>query len=149
MLKLLKVFGRGILTTLLLPVILLVLCSYGIYCIVVFIVMFFIGVVDFFKGKSFNGDMIEDLEAKRMILEKEKADEESKEMLNILYKNALTQLEMDHPRRIKRETIDTYQDEEGVNPEGLEETPQSQETNEPEQSSNDFFDENFGEGGEQ
>lgn len=97
MISLLKVFGRGILVTVLLPVILLVLASYGVYCLVLFVVMFFKGVVDFFKGKDFSADMVEDLEAKRILLEKEKADEQAKEMLNIMYQNAMAQVQLDTP----------------------------------------------------
>jgi len=90
MLGFLKVFGRGILVTLLLPIILLILALYGVYCIVLFIFMFFKGVVDFFSGKNFTADLPEDLEARRMVLEKEKADAQAKEMLNMMYQQALS-----------------------------------------------------------
>ena len=77
--------------TLLLPFILLAWVLYGVYCFVAFIVMFFINVVEFFQGKNTGGDLIEDLEARKIILEKEKADEQTKQMVNLMYQNALTQ----------------------------------------------------------
>lgn len=91
MVKLLKLFGKGILVTILLPFIILAWVLYGIYCFVAFIVMFFVNVVEFFQGKNTNGDLIEDLEARKMILEKEKADEQTKQMVNIMYQNAMAQ----------------------------------------------------------
>ena len=91
MLQFLKVFGRGVLTTVLLPVIALIWVLYAVYCIGVFIVMFFKGVVDFFKGNSFNPDMVEDLESRRMLLEKEKQNEQAKDALSMMYQNAMAQ----------------------------------------------------------
>ena len=91
MLQFLKVFGRGVLVTILLPVILLVWVLYGVYCIGVFIVMFFKGVVDYFKGKTFNADLPEDIEARRMLLEREKQNEQAKDALSMMYQNAMAQ----------------------------------------------------------
>ena len=87
MLQFLKVFGRGVLTTVLLPVILLVWVCYGIYCIGLFVFMFFKGTIEYFQGKSFNADLPEDLEARRMILEKEKQEQEAKDALSAMYQN--------------------------------------------------------------
>ena len=92
MLHFLKVFGRGVLVTVLLPVILLIWVLYAVYCVGVFIVMFFKGVVDYFKGKTFNPDLKEDIEARRMILEKEKQEEQAKEALSMMYQNSMTQI---------------------------------------------------------
>lgn len=91
MLSFLKVFARGIVVTLLLPLILLVLVLYGVYCLCLFVFMFFKGVIDFFKGKNTNADLPEDLEARRIVLEKEKTDAQAKEMLNIMYQNTMAQ----------------------------------------------------------
>ena len=91
MLQFLKVFGRGVLTTVLLPFILLAWVLYGVYCIGVFIVMFFKGVIDYFKGNTFNPELPEDLEARRMVLEKEKQEEQAKDALSMMYQNAMTQ----------------------------------------------------------
>ena len=91
MLQFLKVFGRGVLVTVLLPFIVLAWVLYGVYCIGVFINMFFKGVVDYFKGGTFNPDMPEDLEARRMVLEKEKQEEQAKDALSMMYQNAMAQ----------------------------------------------------------
>ena len=91
MLSFLKVFARGIVVTLLLPIILLILALYGAYCLVLFVVMFFKGVIDYFRGNNFSADLPEDLEARRMVLEKEKADAQAKEMLNMMYQTTMAQ----------------------------------------------------------
>ena len=91
MLQFLKVFGRGVLTTVLLPFIVLAWVLYGVYCIGVFIVMFFKGVIDYFKGNTFNPELPEDLEARRMVLEKEKQEEQAKDALSMMYQNAMAQ----------------------------------------------------------
>ena len=87
MLSFLKVFGRGIVTTLLLPVIALVLALYMAYCLILFVVMFFKGVIGFFKGNNINADLPEDLEARRIVLEKEKTDTQAKDALNMMYQS--------------------------------------------------------------
>ena len=91
MLSFLKVFARGIVVTLLLPIILFILALYGAYCLVLFVVMFFKGVIDYFRGNNFSADLPEDLEARRMVLEKEKADAQAKEMLNMMYQTTMAQ----------------------------------------------------------
>lgn len=85
MLSFLKVFGRGLLVTILLPFILLVLTLYMVYCLLLFIFMFFKGVINFFKGGNINADLPEDLEARRIVLENEKTDSQAKDMLNMMY----------------------------------------------------------------
>lgn len=87
MLSFLKVFARGIIVTILLPVILLVLALYMVYCLVLFVIMFFKGVINFFKGGNIGSDLPEDQEAKRILLEKERTDSQAKDMLNIMYQN--------------------------------------------------------------
>ena len=91
MLQFLKVFGRGVLVTVLLPFILLIWVLYGVYCVGVFIVMFFVGVINYFRGIPNTTDTIEDQEAKRMLLEKEKHEEEAKDALSMMYRTAMTQ----------------------------------------------------------
>ena len=91
MLSFLKVFARGIIVTILLPIILLVLALYFVYCLFLFIFMFFKGSIDFFKGRTLDTDLPEDLEAKRIVLEKEKADHQAKEMLNMMYQTTMAQ----------------------------------------------------------
>ena len=85
MLSFLKVFARGILVMLLLPLILLVLALYMVYCLVLFVFMFFRALIGFFKGNNFNADLPEDLEARRIVLEKEKSDSQAKDALNMMY----------------------------------------------------------------
>jgi len=97
MLSLLKVFVRGIVVTLLLPIILLILVLYGVYCIGLFIFMFFKGVIDYFRGKTFNADLPEDLEARRMLLEKEKQEEQAKDMLNMMYESTMARSQFMNP----------------------------------------------------
>ena len=91
MIALLKLFGKGVLTTLMLPFILLIWGLYGAYCFIAFIVLFFVNVVEFFQGKNMGGDLLEDLEARKILLEKEKADEQLKAAANMMYQNALAQ----------------------------------------------------------
>ena len=91
MLKLLKVFVRGIIVTLLLPFILVAWILYGVYCIGLFIFMFAKTTIEYFKGGTFNADLPEDIEARRMVLEKEKRDEQAKEMLSSMYENTIAQ----------------------------------------------------------
>ena len=91
MLKLLKVFVRGIIATLLLPFILVAWILYGVYCIGLFIFMFVKTTIEYFKGGTFNADLPEDIEARRMVLEKEKRDEQAKEMLSSMYENTIAQ----------------------------------------------------------
>lgn len=91
MLKLLKVFGRGIIVTLLLPFILVAWVLYGVYCIGLFVFMFVKTTIEFFKGNSFNADLPEDIEARRLVLEKEKRDEQAREMLSSMYESTIAQ----------------------------------------------------------
>lgn len=91
MLKLLKVFLRGLIVTLLLPFILVVWVGYGLYCIGLFIFMFIKTTIEYFKGGSFTADLSEDIEARRIVLEKEKRDEQAKEMLSTMYENSIAQ----------------------------------------------------------
>ena len=91
MLSFLKVFGRGIVVTILLPFILLLLAFYMVYCLGLFVVMFFKDVIGFFRGNNFNADLPEDLEARRIVLEKEKVDSNAKDMLNMMYQQTMAQ----------------------------------------------------------
>ena len=128
MLNLLKVFLRGLLTTLLLPVIILIWVGYGVYCIFVFIFMFFKGVIDYFRGKSFNADLPEDLESRRMLLEKEKHDEQAKDMMNMMYQNVFGQ-----GRVLTPETAEhNYQEQNPYNP-PVQEEPSFEEPSEPQE----------------
>lgn len=91
MLKLLKVFGRGVLVTVLLPFIVLIWALYGIYCIGLFIFMFFKTTIEYFQGKTFDATLPEDLEARRLLLEQEQKQEQAKDALSMMYQQAMTQ----------------------------------------------------------
>lgn len=91
MLKLLKVFGRGVLVTVLLPFIVLIWALYGVYCIGLFIFMFFKTTIEYFQGKTFDATLPEDLEARRLLLEQEQKEEQAKDALSMMYQQAMTQ----------------------------------------------------------
>jgi len=91
MLSLLKVFGRGVLVTILLPFIVLIWVLFALYCCGSFIYMFFKSLIDFFRGKDFSSEMPEDIESRRIILENEKQNEQAKDMLSAMYQNVMNQ----------------------------------------------------------
>ena len=118
MLKLLKVFGRGLLVTVLLPFIVLIWVFYGVYCIGIFIFMFFKSTIDYFLGKTFNAELPEDLEARRILLEKEKTNEQAKDALSMMYQRAATEtiLPPEEPEQeLREQTYDNPQDDEPYN----------------------------------
>ncbi|MBQ0008884.1 MAG: hypothetical protein KBS97_01210 [Firmicutes bacterium] len=94
MLGFLKVFARGIICTVLLPVILLVWVLYGVYCLITFLVMFVKSVILFFAGDSASGEMKEDIEAKKILLEKEQAQIEQAQVVNMMYQTLSAQQQM-------------------------------------------------------
>ena len=94
MLSFLKVFARGIICTVLLPLILLVWVLYGVYCLVIFLVMFVRSVVLFFAGDNPTGDLKEDIEAKKILLEREQAQVEQAQVMNMMYQNMAAQQQM-------------------------------------------------------
>jgi hypothetical protein len=53
--------------------------------------MFVKTTIEYFKGLSFNADLPEDVEARRIVLEKEKRDEQAKQMLSSMYENSIAQ----------------------------------------------------------
>ena len=77
MLGFLKIFLQGILYVVLLPFILLILAFYIAYCIIVFIYMAVRSVIVFFTGGTPLGDLKEDVEAKRILMEREQARQEN------------------------------------------------------------------------
>jgi len=116
MLSFLKVFARGIIVTLLLPIIVLVLACYMVYCLVLFVVMFFKAVIGFFKGNNINADLPEDLEARRIVLEKEKTDTQAKDMLSMMYQGmaqGMAQAALNQPQpQVRPDVIDYLSNEE-------------------------------------
>ncbi len=63
----LKKFGQGLLYILALPVFLVALIVYAIYGVLLFVVVSIITIVNFFRGRPFNSDLPEDLEAKKRL----------------------------------------------------------------------------------
>lgn len=93
MFEFLKVFLRGIVCTILLPIILLIWVLYGVYCLVTFVVMFINATILFFKGDSFKNDLKEDAEAKKMLEEKQRAAENAQNMMTAMYQTAMAQMQ--------------------------------------------------------
>lgn len=71
MLGFIKIFLQGLLYVVLLPLIILVLALYAAYCIIIFIYMAIRSVIVFFMGGTPLGDLPEDVEAKRILMERE------------------------------------------------------------------------------
>ena len=65
-----KTFGLGVIYVITLPFILMFWAIYSIYCLGVFVYMAIRNVIIFFSGGTPNGDMKEDVEAKRILLER-------------------------------------------------------------------------------
>lgn len=87
MLGFLKVFGKGVLYTILFPFIVLIWVLYTVYCIFLFIVEFFRSLILWIKGGSPFDDTPEDAEAKRILLAKQ--NQETNAQTNDQYKDAL------------------------------------------------------------
>ena len=143
MLQFLKVFLRGLVTTVLLPGILLIWVLYAVYCIGVFIVMFFKGVVDFFKGNSFNPDMVEDLESRRMLLEREKQNEQAKDALSMMYQSAMAQTQTINPPTNNNED-ESLEDPYSENPEPFGSDEYESDAYAPDPTEDEESDENYG-----
>ena len=62
-----KSFGKGILYVLVLPFLLVVLAVYGVLALIVFLFMFFKGVILFFTGRSLFNELPEDKKAAQII----------------------------------------------------------------------------------
>lgn len=93
MLEFFKVFLRGLICTILLPVILLVWVLYGVYCFISFIIVFIKATILFFKGDSYKNDLKEDAEAKKMLQEKQQAAENAQNMMAAMYQTAMAQIQ--------------------------------------------------------
>lgn len=81
MLSFFKVFGQGILYIIGLPFILAFLVLYAVYCFAMFCYMAFKNIVIFFSGGTPNGDMKEDVEAKRILLARQEKQEAVNDLL--------------------------------------------------------------------
>lgn len=81
MLSILKTFGLGLLYTILSPFIVLILALYFIYTFLAFIIMFFINIFKFFKGKSITDKLPIDIEAEKILLAQEQYEAKFKEAI--------------------------------------------------------------------
>ena len=79
MLSILKTFGLGLLYTVLSPFIVLILALYFVYTFIAFIIMFFINIFKFFKGKSITDKLPIDIEAEKILLAQEQYEAKFKE----------------------------------------------------------------------
>lgn len=77
MLGFIKIFLQGLLYVVTLPLILLILALYGVYCIFVFIYIAIRSIVVFFMGGTPLGDLPEDVEAKRILMQRAAATPEN------------------------------------------------------------------------
>ena len=87
MIGFLKVFGKGVLYTVLFPFIVLILVLYTAYCIFLFIYTFIRAVILWISGGSPFDDTKEDVEAKRILLGRQ--NQETAAQQNDQYKDAL------------------------------------------------------------
>lgn len=76
MLSFLKIFLQGVLYVVLLPFILLLLALYAVYCVFHFIYIAIRSIVVFFMGGTPLGDSPEDVEAKRILMERNQPKED-------------------------------------------------------------------------
>lgn len=77
MLGFIKIFLQGLLYVVTLPLILLILALYGVYCVFVFIYIAIRSIVVFFMGGTLLGDLPEDVEAKRILMQRAAATPEN------------------------------------------------------------------------
>lgn len=77
MLGFIKIFLQGLLYVVTLPIILLILGGYAVYCVFVFIYIAIRSVIVFFMGGTPLGDLPEDVEAKRILMQRATATPEN------------------------------------------------------------------------
>ena len=87
MIGFLKVFGKGVLYTVLLPFIILIWALFTVYCIFLFIYYFFRNNIIWLKGGSPFADSKEEVKAKQILLERQNQQNNSQQ--NDQYKDAL------------------------------------------------------------
>lgn len=86
----LKVFLQGVLYVVLSPLIVATLVIYGVYCIFVFIYIAIRSVIVFFMGGTPLGDLPEDVEAKRILMQRAETQADPTQTLA----NAIAQSQM-------------------------------------------------------
>ena len=128
MLGFIKIFLQGILYVVLLPFILAVLAIYVVYCLIVFIYMAIRSIVVFFMGGTPLGDLPEDVEAKRILMERAEAQQNATTNTAQALADALVQSQMQIAQSLYAQQNTTPQD------------TQTTELNEPEFSTSDDYD---------
>lgn len=86
-----KTLGTGVLYTLLLPFIVLIWLGYGIYCVAIFIYMFFKSIIVWIKGGTPFGDLPEEVEAKRILINKQEQQNMVNQAILNMYQNQTPQ----------------------------------------------------------
>ncbi len=86
----LKVFLQGVLYVVLSPLIVATLAVYGVYCVFVFIYIAIRSVIVFFMGGTPLGDLPEDVEAKRILMQRAETQADPTQTLA----NAIAQSQM-------------------------------------------------------
>lgn len=87
MIGFLKVFGKGVLYTILFPFIVLIWVLFTVYCIFLFIYSLIKSVILWIKGDSPFNDTKEDAEAKRILIDRQ--NQQNTSQTNDQYKDAL------------------------------------------------------------
>jgi len=82
-----KALLTGVLYTLLLPFILIIWVSYGVYCVFIFIYMFFRTIIVWIKGGTPLGDLPEEVEAKRILIARQDQQDMMNQAIMNMYQN--------------------------------------------------------------
>lgn len=86
-----KTLGIGVLYTFLLPFIVLIWLGYGVYCVAIFIYMFFKSIIVWIKGGTPFGDLPEEVEAKRILINKQEQQNMVNQAILNMYQNQTPQ----------------------------------------------------------
>lgn len=121
MLGFFKIFGRGVLTVVLLPFIALLLALYFAYCIIIFVYISIRSIIVFFAGGSPLGDLPEDVEAKRIIMEKEKTQNDAMLAMANMYRQQ--EVHLYTPQEVGVENTESNQGQANSTEELIEEEP--------------------------
>ena len=110
MLGFIKIFLQGILYVVLLPFILAILAIYVVYCLGIFIYMAIRSIVVFFLGGTPLGDLPEDVEAKRILMERAEAEQQQTTNTAQALADALVQSQMQIAQSLYAQQNTTPQD---------------------------------------
>lgn len=118
MLNFFKVFGLGILYIVTLPLTVTLLAVYAIYCLLAFIYVSLRNIIVFFSGGTINGDLPEDIEAKRILMQRKEKEEMFSSVIQNMYVNKQTSNPMPFANNTQfpQPNIDIYQEISQQNP---------------------------------